>query len=176
MESNLELQYHEQLFNMAALDSLTGLYNKRHFDDTLKKEYTRCTQGGLRLSLIVLDIDFFKRINDTHGHPAGDEVLRVVSGTLKTALGPEDCLARVGGEEFALLLPEHGYADAQRRAEDLRRRVEVTRCAHEGAPIPVTISLGVAELAGTAETPLQLYQRADARLYEAKRTGRNRVC
>jgi diguanylate cyclase (GGDEF)-like protein len=176
MESNLELQYHEQLYNLAAVDSLTGIFNKRHFDETLKKEVLRCAQSNTPLSLVVLDIDFFKRINDTHGHPAGDEVLRTLSATLKSKLTPDDCLARVGGEEFALLFPGYRCADASRRAEDLRCLVEASACDYEGTAIPVTVSMGVAEFAGAAETPLQLYQRADAQLYEAKRTGRNRVC
>jgi diguanylate cyclase (GGDEF)-like protein len=175
MESNLELHYHEQLFNMVSVDPLTGAFNKRYFTDQLNKDYSRCTQSKLPLSLVLLDIDYFKRINDTYGHPAGDEVLREITSAVKDLLEDEEALARVGGEEFAIILPGSSLLAARQRAELARNLIQTTTITFEGVRIAVTVSLGVAERAENEE-PSELYRRADAQLYEAKRSGRNRVC
>jgi diguanylate cyclase (GGDEF)-like protein len=175
MESNLELHYHEQLFNMVSADPLTGAYNKRYFDDALHKELTRCTQANQPLSLVLFDIDYFKRINDTYGHPAGDEVLRMVAATVKDLLEDDEALARVGGEEFAIILPGSALLGARQRAELARNLIQTTSISVEGIRIAVTVSLGVAERAQN-EDQTELYRRADTQLYEAKRSGRNRVC
>jgi len=175
LESNLELEYMQHILSLASVDSLTGVYNKRYFDEVFGKEVARAEQGHTPCSLIVLDIDHFKKINDTHGHPAGDAVLKHVSALVKSQIRPGDTLARVGGEEFAIVLPQTPYMLATQAAELIRGAVEKSICDVAGTKIPATLSLGVAELQ-PAEIPERFYQRADERLYAAKHGGRNRVC
>ena len=175
LENNLELEYMQHILALATVDSLTGLYNKRHFDEVFGKEVSRSDQAGQALSLLVFDIDHFKRVNDTFGHPAGDAVLKHVAMTVKGQIRPGDTLCRVGGEEFALVLPNTPLSLASQAAELIRGAVERAVCDASGTPIPVTLSLGVAELT-PHEIPEALYQRADERLYAAKHGGRNRVC
>ena len=175
LENNLELEYMQHLLSLAAVDSLTGLYNKRHFDEVFGKEVARADQTQQPLSLIVLDIDHFKKINDNFGHPAGDAVLKHVASVVKAQIRPGDTLCRVGGEEFALVLPQTPLTLATQAAELIRAAVEVSACDVAGTIIPSTLSLGVAQLA-PGEVPEGLYQRSDGRLYAAKHGGRNRVC
>ena len=175
LENNLELEYMQHILSLASVDSLTGLHNKRHFDEVFGKEVARAEQTQTACSLIVLDIDHFKRINDGFGHPAGDAVLKHVAGVVKSQIRPSDSLCRVGGEEFALVLPQTPYTLAAQAAELIRVAVEKSICEVAGTAIPATLSLGVAELA-VGEIPERLYQRADERLYAAKHAGRNRVC
>jgi diguanylate cyclase (GGDEF)-like protein len=125
--------------------------------------------------LIVLDIDHFKQINDRFGHPAGDAVLKHVASVVKSQLRSGDTLCRVGGEEFALVLPDTTQSLASEVAERIRAAVEGAVCEVSGSAIPATLSLGVAALA-PGEIPEALYQRADGQLYAAKHSGRNRVC
>jgi diguanylate cyclase (GGDEF)-like protein len=174
LESNLELEYMQHLLSLAAVDSLTGLFNKRHFDEVFGKEVARAEHAH-PLCLILLDIDHFKRINDSFGHPAGDAVLKHVASTVKNQIRPGDTLCRVGGEEFALVLPQTPLPLAAQAAELIRAAVEVTVCEVAGTAIPATVSLGIAELS-PRETPEGLYQRSDERLYLAKHSGRNRAC
>jgi two-component system, cell cycle response regulator len=174
LENNLELEYMQHILSLATIDSLTQLFNKRHFDEVFGKEVARASQSQAPLSLIVLDIDHFKKINDGHGHPAGDAVLKHVASVVKSQIRQNDCLCRVGGEEFALVLPQTPLPLAAQAAELIRAAVESSVCDVAGTPIPATLSLGVAELA-PGEVPEQLYQRADERLYAAKHGGRNRV-
>ena len=175
LENNLELEYMQHILSLAAVDSLTGLFNKRHFDEVFGKEVSRADQTAHPLSLIVLDIDHFKKINDTHGHPVGDLVLKHVASVVKTQIRQTDTLCRVGGEEFALVLPQTPLPLAAQAAELIRAAVEDAACDASGTMISATLSLGVAELA-PREVPEALYQRADERLYAAKHGGRNRVC
>jgi len=175
LEDNLELEYMQHILNLATIDSLTQLFNKRHFDEVFGKEVSRASNVQSPLSLIVLDIDHFKRINDGFGHPAGDAVLKHVASIIKGQIRQNDCLCRVGGEEFALILPLTPLPLAAQAAELIRAAVESSVCDVSGTPIPATLSLGVAELA-FGEIPERLYQRADERLYAAKHAGRNRVC
>ena len=175
LENNLELEYMQHLLSLAAVDSLTGLHNKRHFDEVFGKEVARADQTQVPLSLIVLDIDHFKKINDNFGHPAGDAVLKHVASVVKGQIRPADTLCRVGGEEFALVLPQTPLNLATQAAELVRAAVESSACDVAGTIIPATLSLGVAQLA-PGEGPEALYQRSDERLYAAKHSGRNRVC
>jgi len=174
LENNLELEYMQHILSLAAVDSLTGLFNKRHFDEVFGKEVARSDQAQQALSLIVLDIDHFKKINDTFGHPAGDAVLKHVATVVKSQIRAGDTLCRVGGEEFALVLPQTPHILATQAAELIRAAVEADVCDVAGTAIPATLSLGVAELE-RGEVPEGLYQRADERLYAAKHGGRNRV-
>jgi diguanylate cyclase (GGDEF)-like protein len=171
--SPLEVGYLERLTELATHDSLTGIFNKRRFDEAFPVEVARVSQQGVALSLVLFDIDHFKRINDGHGHPAGDAVLREVTTIATKCLAGGGLLARVGGEEFAVLLPI-GLAGARYTAERLRATIEAHKFVVDQKEIPVTISLGVAE-AVAAEGPTELYERTDALLYQSKHGGRNRV-
>jgi diguanylate cyclase (GGDEF)-like protein len=171
--SPLEVGYLERVMELATHDALTGAFNKRRFDEAFPAEVARAAQAKTELSLVLFDIDFFKRINDGFGHPAGDSVLRDVTRVVTTCLDGGGLLARVGGEEFAVLLPV-GVGGARYVAERLRTAVAATKFIFDQREIPVTISLGVAE-AAAGEPPAKLYERADALLYQSKHDGRNRV-
>jgi diguanylate cyclase (GGDEF)-like protein len=156
---------------MATVDELTGLRNRRWLDDAFARCVTRSVRAGTPLTLLMIDIDHFKHVNDRHGHQAGDRTLRAVAQTLASALRPQDLVARYGGEEFAALLPDVPVQDAQTIAERLRSGVERASLRW---PIPVTVSIGAAALE-PADALEQLVARADRALYRAKRAGRNRV-
>ncbi|MBP2304971.1 diguanylate cyclase [Azospirillum melinis] len=167
------------LRSLSFLDGLTGIANRRRFDDTMAREWRRCARSNLPLSLIILDVDHFKAYNDHYGHQAGDECLRVVAELLSDrAKRPSDLVARYGGEEFVCLLPETDGPGAVRVAEGFRTGVAECRIPHAQSPVipHVTISLGVATVIPSADgSPEQLAEMADQLLYRAKRTGRNRV-
>lgn len=173
-ESHVEQRYFEHVFNLASMDALTGAFNKRYFDETYAKEVARSQQTATPLSLVLFDIDYFKKINDTHGHPAGDAVLKNVAGAVQAQLRDGDSLYRVGGEEFALVLSGTPLEQAIQAAEAVRGLVADLVTDFMGSRISATLSLGVAELSFT-EAAERLYQRADELLYAAKRGGRNRV-
>jgi diguanylate cyclase (GGDEF)-like protein len=173
MENSIEVLYHEQIGSLAREDSLTGVYNKRSFDEDFGRYTARAEPGDSPLSLILLDLDHFKSINDTLGHAAGDEVLRRVTSLIRATLPVGAAVYRVGGEEFAILSTGPGASRATELAEELRRQVESSAFSHAGKAFPVTLSLGVAVRRGDGAE--QLYERADRKLYEAKRGGRNRV-
>ena len=173
-ESPVEQQYFEHVFNLASTDALTGVFNKRYFDEAFGKDVQRSQLTGSPLSLVLFDIDYFKKINDTFGHPAGDAVLKNVASNVAAQLRDGDALFRVGGEEFALLLSATPKDLALEAAEAVRSLVQHAVTDVMGTRIVATLSLGVAELL-PGEEPTALYQRADERLYEAKRSGRNRV-
>lgn len=173
-ESHVEQRYFEHAFNLASMDALTGAFNKRYFDDTFGKEIQRAQQTSTPLSLVLFDIDHFKKINDSFGHPAGDAVLKNVSAAVAAHLREGDALFRVGGEEFALLLAATPRDMARLAAEAVRQLIGSLVTDFMGTRISATLSLGVAEL-GPNEAPAALYQRADELLYAAKRGGRDRV-
>ncbi|ADH85345.1 diguanylate cyclase [Desulfurivibrio alkaliphilus] len=169
------------LEKFALLDGLTGIPNRRHFDELFDKEMRRCLRNGLPLSVIMTDIDHFKGFNDNYGHGAGDKCLQKVAGALSGSLvRPGDSICRYGGEEFVALLPGTDAAGAREVAERLRVAVEALAITHEhssAAPV-VTVSLGAATLdpRRDSETDRQpLLSRADQALYAAKEAGRNRV-
>jgi diguanylate cyclase (GGDEF)-like protein len=155
-------------------DALTGLPNRRAFDEELAREVARSARTGAPLGLVVLDVDRFKAVNDGHGHPAGDAVLREVAARAGAAVRQGDLAARIGGEEFALLLPGADLPGAAELAERVRAAVAAAPVSAGDRTIAVTVSLGCAVLA-PGEPPEALLGRADARLYEAKRSGRDRV-
>ncbi len=168
------------LRGMAYKDGLTGVYNRRHFDERFAAEWARVARNGTMLSVILLDVDFFKRYNDHYGHQAGDECLRCVAATLKAGLKrPGDLIARYGGEEFVCLLPETPLNGALHLADALRTQVAAQQIAHaESSVAPVvTVSLGVSCARGDgAVSAGVLLLAADAQLYQAKSNGRNGVC
>jgi diguanylate cyclase (GGDEF)-like protein len=167
------------LEQLALIDSLTEIPNRRRFAQVLEHEWRRCMRNNLPLSLIVIDVDNFKQFNDSHGHAAGDVVLRNIAQTLFHDLRRAgDFVARYGGEEFVVLLPDAAEDGARALAEQMREDVEDLRIPHEeSASSPwVTISLGGATIVPKVATPdPDLFSLADARLYEAKHQGRNRV-
>lgn len=165
-----------QLYRSSTRDALTGVCNRRHFDDRLLSEVAYARRHSTDLSLIIVDIDFFKLVNDTHGHAAGDTVLRQVALTLQHQLRVEDVLSRVGGEEFAIILRGVGLPGAARLGERLRVAVAETNAVAAGTSIPVTISVGCATLSELEPANEQtLFATADKRLYAAKHNGRNQV-
>jgi two-component system, cell cycle response regulator len=172
---NIETLYHEEIYQLTIVDGLTQVNNKRYFLEFLEREMGRCHRYNRALSLIMFDIDHFKKINDTNGHLAGDYVLRELAGLVRQRIRKEECFARYGGEEFAVVMPEAGPENARRFSEKVRKLVEDHHFAFEGKDIPVTISLGVADMTGDMTEPLQFIKGADANLYKAKKGGRNRV-
>jgi len=171
-------QANEQLERMASVDELTELYNRRFFDDFIKREFERCSRYGRPMSCILIDIDHFKQVNDNHGHLQGDSILREVGALLASSTRRSDVAVRYGGEEFVIVLPETSLYSARIAAEKLRRAVDQFEFTHErGKPMHITISLGIACFNGgqTKESPEDLLARADAKLYESKAGGRNRI-
>ena len=164
------------LETQAHTDPLTGLANRRHFFESADAELARSRRYEAPLSLLMLDIDHFKEVNDAHGHRAGDRVLQKLAQTCLEVLRNVDVVGRVGGEEFAILLPETASEGAVEVAERLRAAVEAAEVVREeGVPIRVTVSIGAATLAGNANLDTLMSQADDA-LYDAKHRGRNRVC
>jgi diguanylate cyclase (GGDEF)-like protein len=156
-------------------DALTALPNRRAFEEDLAREAARAARTAAPLSLVALDVDRFKAVNDERGHAAGDAVLRAVAARAAAAIRAGDLLARVGGEEFAILLPGADLARAAEAAERIRAALAALPVEAAGHAVAITASFGCAALA-PGEPPDALLARADARLYEAKRAGRNRVC
>lgn len=163
------------LQELAVRDSLTGLYNRRYLDETLEREVSRARREGNPLSLVMLDIDHFKRVNDSYGHQVGDEVLRKLATTLLADIRAEDVACRYGGEEFLILLPNMPLETAMMRAEAWRSAVEGLSIALGNFQITFTISLGVAAYPEHGKTPDDLTRWADQALYRAKNDGRNQV-
>lgn len=161
------------------IDGLTGAFNRRHFDEHLKAEAGRAARTGTLLSVVLLDVDFFKLYNDRYGHQAGDDCLRRIATTLKGGLRrPGDVLARYGGEEFACLLPETGLEGALVLANQLGQAIVEQQIEHAGSSVApvVTVSLGVSTTSpGTPSSAQTLLRGADAQLYLAKSGGRNRA-
>jgi diguanylate cyclase (GGDEF)-like protein len=173
--ADVEAQYHETIYRMTIVDGLTGAHNKRYLLESLEREIPRSRRHARPLTAVMFDIDHFKRINDTYGHLAGDYVLKEIATLVRSRLRPDDIFARYGGEEFCALLPETSIPGASAIAEDLRRRIAERRFVFETESIPVTVSLGAAEL-GAEMDVTGFLKAADEKLYEAKRGGRNKVC
>lgn len=179
VRNHLDAKRHRDLLEeLAFIDGLTGIANRRRFDEDLADEWRRCARSGKPLSLILMDIDHFKAYNDNYGHGGGDECLRRVASALEAAVRrPADTVARYGGEEFAYILPETDGAGAQAVAEALLAAVRGLAAKHEfsSAASIVTISAGVASvIPGDASSPQMLIEAADGFLYRAKEGGRNR--
>ena len=173
--SDIESQYHETIYNMTIMDGLTGAHNKRYLLEGLGREMPRATRYKRPLSLIMMDIDHFKSINDNFGHLAGDSILKELSSLITGRLRPDDLLSRYGGEEFVVVLPETSLEGATVTAESIRELVAKHPFQFEGEPIAVSLSLGVAQYDGSSDA-IAFIKAGDEKLYEAKRSGRNRVC
>lgn len=163
----------ERLQDQANRDPLTGLYNRRYLDPTLERELARCRREGLPLSLIMMDIDHFKRINDEHGHPAGDAVLKRLAGILLEQSRAEDLVCRHGGEEFLAVQAGMPSEVAQQRAEEWRRTFAESVVEFEGARIRATLSIGIVAYPEYGRRAEDLIAQADQALYAAKSNGRN---
>jgi two-component system, cell cycle response regulator len=168
---------YEKSLALALVDPLTGAFNRRYLDAHLPKLASRCRAVQKPMSILMVDLDHFKQVNDAHGHAAGDHVLKDIVNRITNALRPSDLVARMGGEEFAVIMPETELIAAIHIADRLRKRIESTPV--DGASdvsIPVTVSIGAAvTLPETEEELSAIFKRADAALYEAKKTGRNKV-
>ena len=166
----------DQLHDQSVRDSLTGLFNRRHMTEILRKSINRSQQTGARLSLIAVDVDHFKKFNDTHGHDAGDMVLRAVGAALEQGCDRDEVACRIGGEEFMLILPDNSHEEAVTRAENLRQAVEAVTVRYGEKTLPrITISVGVAHYPAHGAMPQDLVRSADDALYLAKDKGRNQV-
>ena len=166
----------DRSLELAVTDALTGLSNRRFLDHQLSVAMARHVRGGPAMSLLLLDIDHFKRVNDTYGHDVGDEVIREFARRLSLNVRAIDMACRYGGEEFVVLMPETQPADAMHIAERVRSQVaEAPFVLNDGRTLDVTVSVGVATSTGLGDTPEGLVKRADEGVYEAKTAGRNRV-
>lgn len=165
----------ERLRELSITDDLTGAYNRRYFFERLEQEINQTIRYGHSLSVMIMDLDNFKNINDCMGHMVGDDVLREFTSLLKRKLRKGETLARYGGEEFAVILPHVKGREALKAAEAVRKTVEFAEfsCSYEG--ITVTVSIGVAELDSEIKDPEELIARADKALYEAKKQGKNKA-
>jgi diguanylate cyclase (GGDEF)-like protein len=173
---NVEADYHEEIYRLTIIDALTEIYNKRFFLEFLDREVARSSRHRRPLSLVMIDIDRFKTVNDDIGHLGGDYTLREIANLIKPKVRREDLFARYGGEEFALILVEAPLSGAMELCERLRGIVEQHTFAFDQKSFRVTISLGVAATTGEdGMTATELVRRADEKLYEAKNAGRNRV-
>ena len=170
-----ESEMHARLEQLAVTDGLTGLMNHRKFQERLAEEFLRASRHATAFSLLLGDIDYFKRVNDTYGHPAGDAVLKAVAGAIAKAARKIDLVARYGGEEFAVLLAQTDVAQAAIFAERIRKAVAEMKIVWQGQSIPVTISIGIATSTTDAADRERLIAAADRALYAAKHRGRNRV-
>ena len=172
----MEIQRLEaELLTQATIDGLTGILNRRAFLDAAEREISRCKRSGASFGFAMFDLDWFKRINDSYGHPVGDSVLRAVADTLRSAIRPHDRLGRYGGEEFALLLPGIDKTTAAAVVERCRHAIEGHSIEHEGRTIRMTVSAGVAAYDADGNDLTALLRSADAALYRAKQSGRNCV-
>ena len=173
---NVEAEYHEEIYRLTIIDALTQTNNHRYLMEFLDREVVRSNRHDRPLSLVMFDIDWFKKINDEFGHLGGDFALRELANVVRHSVRREDLFARYGGEEFALVLVETDKQQAIEVAERIRSSVEQHKFTFDNQPIRLTISLGLADCSGpTALTASELVKLADERLYTAKRTGRNRV-
>ena len=167
---------YDKLNDRTRIDRFTGCYDKSYFNERIEVEVAASKARAEPLSLLIVDIDHFKAVNDTHGHDAGDSVLRELAGLIQAhGVRKNDVCARYGGEEFVILLPGTELAEAVQIAERVRHLVEEHAFGYEGRSLPVTISVGVAASDPHTATGAELFKRADGALYEAKRAGRNRV-
>lgn len=167
---------HDRFYEMALFDPVTSAHTKRYFLNRIQHEFSYAERRNLPLSLIMFDLDYFKKVNDTYGHPAGDFILERVSQTTKTLIRKEDLFARYGGEEFAILMRESQEEEAVQLAERLREKIATSEYVFESNKIPISVSLGVACFKnGNFKSYQDLIKVADQYLYFSKSNGRNRV-
>jgi two-component system cell cycle response regulator len=177
MGDNVETEYHEEIYRLTIIDGLTEIHNKRYLMEFLDRELARSVRHSRPLSLVMIDIDRFKAINDAFGHLGGDVTLRELAIRIKGSMRKEELFARYGGEEFAVVLPETTLDKALIVADRILKVVAQTPFLFDDNAVKVTVSAGVTATGGEADiTPVELIRRADEKLYQAKNEGRNRVC
>ena len=174
--TSVEANYHEEIYQLATQDALTELYNRRQFIELMEKEMARAMRHHRPLALCIVDVDLFKPVNDRYGHISGDEVLRQIAAIMRRYVRSDDIAARIGGEEFAVLLPECDAGAAYGFAERLRIAIAAAVFSPGGEPQQITVSIGIAALSPDRDTRNRLMAAADSALYRAKKEGRNRVC
>lgn len=174
--SSVEARYHEELYQLATADPLTDLYNRRQFLELIDREIARAVNHKRPLTLLIIDLDHFKLINDEFGHPNGDLVLKKVALALRGHSREEFIVARIGGEEFAIVLPENELSAAMQFAESLRRAVSELEFVLNDVHRRITISVGAAAWFPSMSSTTDLMRAADEQLYRAKQAGRNKVC
>ncbi len=176
LQDQLDEQYQRSIYESATRDGLTRIFNKKYFLDTLRKEFAYCLRHRVPLSVLMFDVDHFKKINDNHGHQAGDYVLARIAQRINETIRTEDVFSRYGGEEFAIMLRESTEEQGYICAERCRRAIDGADFVFGSTPMRVTISLGIASLLDSDYTnPEDLIAAADRYLYRAKKAGRNRV-
>lgn len=174
--TRLDMQsLNSQLEELGRVDGLTGLYNRRFWEEQFVMEYKRSIRSDNPSTLIMLDIDHFKKVNDTYGHPAGDEVIKALADIITKAIRETDIAGRYGGEEFVILLPDTPIANVEFVSERIRRLVEKCTVKYDEIDITFTISIGIAAFSKTHSDSTQWLDSADKALYQAKESGRNRV-
>ena len=174
---NIEAEYHEEIYRLTILDGLTQIHNGRYLNEFLEREVIRSQRHARPLSLLALDIDKFKSLNDSQGHLCGDFVLRELAHVIRASVRQEDLFARCGGEEFVIVLVETTTEGAVQVAERVRQAVASHHFRFESTHLSLTISIGVSTTLGDASVGATALRKvADEKLYEAKRTGRNKVC
>ena len=169
------VEYEKMLVEINHRDHLTGTYNRRFLTSRLKEEFERHRRYKRSMSLMMIDLDFFKSINDTYGHPCGDFILKSVCDTIHAALRRVDILARYGGEEFCCILPETSFENCLLVAERIRSQIETTSYVYDGQTVKVTVSIGVPRPSEPSDTHETILKNADSALYDAKMSGRNKV-
>jgi len=172
---NIERVFHDKIYRMATIDAGTQIFNKKYLLETLESEFIYGRVYRRMLSVIYYDLDFFKKINDTHGHNCGDYILRESAQVAKGCMRAEDILARVGGEEFVAVLPGADASTAVELAERIRKAIEDYEFVFDGKRLKLTISMGVSENQAEFNTCHELLHDADRKLYQSKNSGRNRV-
>lgn len=174
--ADVEAQYHEEIYRLTIIDGLTQVHNKRYLYEALERELIRGRRHNRHLAVLMFDIDHFKRINDLHGHLAGDFVLKELARIVQSRIRRDEVFARYGGEEFCIILPETMLDGAVELGERLRQQIQDHTFVFQQDKIKVTISVGAAVLSDEDRNAGELLKRADERLYQAKNSGRNRVC
>jgi two-component system cell cycle response regulator len=174
--ADVESQYHEEIYRLTIVDGLTQIHNKRYLYEALERELIRGRRHGRNLAVLMFDIDHFKRVNDLHGHLAGDFVLKELARIVSSRIRRDEVFARYGGEEFCVILPETMLEGALELAERLRQQIAEHTFVFQQDKITTTISIGCAVLTEEDRNAGELLKRADEHLYEAKNSGRNRVC
>jgi diguanylate cyclase (GGDEF)-like protein len=173
---NIEAEYHEEIYRLTILDGLTQIHNQRYMAEFLEREVVRSQRHARPLSILMIDLDRFKAINDSYGHLCGDFVLREMTQIIHAGVRKEDLFARYGGEEFVLVLVETDREEALLVAERIRKSIADHVFQFESALVSLTVSIGIANMAGEMHvTPASLLRTADENLYQAKRAGRNKV-
>ena len=167
---------HQEMKDLAIKDELTGLYNRHYFNEVMKNEVDRAKRYGGLLSVIMIDIDRFKKVNDRFGHPTGDTILKIISMLLKKHARKVDIVCRYGGEEFVCICPISGTRSARITAERLRRSIQKTQFEYNRIAFYITISVGICKYTSKYSTVEKLIAGADKALYQAKKNGRNQVC